>query len=212
VRFQQNRPAAKDLRPINVTLSEMAHERIENKMMQRLFGSGLAIVAFFVPLLPAVASSNIALSRAGHVVVDPSLPKAQADAQILAALRYDTFWNTGDPALAKLALAPDFTDRTLPSGRVQGISGALAASATVRQAVPDLTCEIEQMLVVGDRVVTHLHFHGHFTGHFVETQGRGQSIDFVATDIYRIAKGRIHDNWHIEDTLTFLRQLGVVAK
>lgn len=212
MQFQQDRSAAKDLRPINVTLSEMAHERIENKIMRRIFGSGLAIVALLVPLQPAIALDDNALSRAGHLVVDPSLPKAQADAQILAALRYDGFWNTGDPALAKLALAPDFTDRTLPSDRVQGISGALAASATVRQAVPDLTCEIEQMLVVGDRVVTHLHFHGHFTGHFVETQGHGQSIDFVATDIYRIANGRIHDNWHIEDTLTFLRQLGVVAK
>ncbi len=39
------------------------------------------------------------------------------------------------------------------------------------------------MIVAGDRVVVHLHFRGHFTGRFTQTQGQGQAIDFVATDI-----------------------------
>ena len=42
--------------------------------------------------------------------------------------------------------------------------------------------------------------------------GKGQSIDFIATDIYRVADGRIAENWHLEDNLTFLQQLGVIAK
>jgi len=50
-------------------------------------------------------------------------------------------------------------------------------------AIPDSRCEIEQMIVAGDRVVVHLHFRGHFTGRFKQTQGQGQAIDFVATDI-----------------------------
>src|SRR5207249_7936854 len=73
-------------------------------------------------------------------------------------------------------------------------------------AIPDSRCEIEQMIVAGDRVVVHLHFRGHFTGRFKQTQGQGQAIDFVATDIYRIANGRIADNWHIEDNLTLMQQ------
>ena len=77
-------------------------------------------------------------------------------------------------------------------------------------AVPDLSCEIEQMLVVGDRVVTHLRFRGHFTGRFNDTQGKGQAIDFIATDIYRVAEGRITDNWHLEDNLTLMGQMGLV--
>ena len=109
-------------------------------------------------------------------------------------------------------LAPDFTDRTLPVGRAQGIAGPLAASQMMRAAVPDLRCDIEQMVVAGDRVVVHLRFRGHFTGLFKQTQGQGQVIDFIATDIYRIANARIADNWHIEDNLTLLQQLGVVAK
>ena len=41
---------------------------------------------------------------------------------------------------------------------------------------------------------------------------RDELIDFIATDIYRIANGRVAENWHLEDNLTLLQQLGLVAK
>jgi len=167
-----------------------------------------ALSAVAAVSLAAAAPAEPALLQPRALIVDGSLPKAQAEAQMLAARRYDTFWNTGDEALAKAALAPGFTDRTPPPGRAQGLAGPLAASKTMRAAIPDLSCEIEQMLVAGDRVVTHLHFRGHFTGRFKDTQGRGQAIDFIATDIYRVAGGRITDNWHLEDNLAVLQQLG----
>ena len=152
------------------------------------------------------------LVQPNSLIVDGSLPKAQVDTQILAARRYATFWSTGDEVLARAALAHDFTARTLPAGRPQGLAGPLAASTLMHAAIPDIRCEIEQMIVAGDRVVVHLHFRGHFTGRFKQTQGQGQAIDFVATDIYRIANGRIADNWHIEDNLTLMQQLDLVAK
>lgn len=55
-----------------------------------------------------------------------------------------------------------------------------------RTAVPDLRCEVEQMIITGDRVVSHLHFRGSFTGTFGKLKGQGQKIDFIATDIYQI--------------------------
>lgn len=127
-----------------------------------------------------------------------------------AARRYAAFWNTGDPALAKQALSPDFMDRTLPAGREQGVNGPLQASKGFRAAVPDLKAEITDMVVDGDRVAVHLHFSGHFTGTFGATQGKGQAIDFRAFDLYRVADGRIAENWHLEDNLTLLQQMGIV--
>lgn len=143
------------------------------------------------------------------LIVAPDLSAAQRDAQILAARRYGSFWDTGDASLARAALAPGFIDRTLPAGRAQGTEGPLAASQGFRTAVPDLHCEITQMIVAADRVVAHLHFTGHFSGHFGATQGTGQAVDFIATDIYRITNGRIQENWHIEDNLTLFRQMGL---
>jgi predicted ester cyclase len=157
-------------------------------------------------------ATDTALIEPHSLIVDRSVPRAQVDIQSIAARRYDTFWNTGDEALARDALAPNFIDNTLPPGRAQGITGPLAASKVMRAAIPDMGCEIEQMIVAGDRVVAHLRFRGHFTGRFKQIQGQGQPINFIATDIYRIADGHIVENWHIEDNLTLLQQLGLIVE
>lgn len=41
------------------------------------------------------------------------------------------------------------------------------------------------------------------------TEGQGQTVDFIATDLLKVTNGRITDNWHIEDNLTLLSQMGV---
>ncbi|MBU9424344.1 ester cyclase [Burkholderia gladioli] len=175
-----------------------------------LAAAALALMATFAS--PAIAAPNgdDQLVQPRQLIVDHSLPPQRLAAQIRAARLYDTFWTTGDEAQAREALAPDFMDRTLPPGRPQGLAGPLAASKGFHAAVPDVHAEVEQMIVAGDRVITHLRFRGHFSGSFQGVQGKGQPVDFIATDIYRIRDGRIAENWHLEDNLTFLRQLGVV--
>lgn len=178
-----------------------------------LFGSAYAALsaALFIASVPVMAAdAPNDLVRPKTLIVDSHLSKAQVEQSIHAARVYDTFWSTGDETQAREALAPDFIDRTLPPGRPQGVAGPLAASKGFHAAVPDVHADIEQMIVAGDRVVTYLHFTGHFTGAFKGIQGKGQAVDFIATDIYRIQNGKITDNWHLEDNLTFLQQLGVV--
>lgn len=131
---------------------------------------------------------------------------------LLAARRYAAFWNTGDEAYARQALAADFIDRTLPEGRPQGVAGPLQASRGFRGAVPDLRVEMGDVVVAGDRVTVHLHFTGHFTGTFGKVHGAGQAIDFQAFDLYRVTDGRIAENWHLEDNLTLLQQMGIAKK
>jgi predicted ester cyclase len=65
------------------------------------------------------------------------------------------------------------------------------------------------VVVANDYVTVHMNFKGHFTGTFGKTKGQGQSIDFIATDLLKVTNGRITDNWHIEDNLTLLTQMGV---
>jgi predicted ester cyclase len=170
----------------------------------------IPLLAATLVALPALADERLVSPR--QVIADASLAPAQRDAEILAARRYATFWHTGDARYARAALAADFTDRTLPPGRAQGVPGPLAASGFVRAAIPDLQADLQQLIVAGDRVTVHYRFHGHFTGRWADTQGQGQAIDFVATDIYRIVDGKIADNWHIEDNLALMRQLGLVAR
>jgi predicted ester cyclase len=111
----------------------------------------------------------------------------------------------------KQAISPNFFDHALPAGRPQGPAGPAAASKTFLAAVPDLRVTVIQRLVVSDRIVSHLRFTGHFTGTFEGNFGKGQSVDFIATDILKITEGKITDNWHLEDNLSFLRQIGAVS-
>jgi predicted ester cyclase len=166
----------------------------------------------FALVIAYAFAADATLIEPHSLIIDRSLPRAQVASQVIAARRFDTFWNTGDKELARAALAPNFIDSTLPAGRPQGLAGPLAASKVMRGAIPDLSCEIEQMIVAGDRVVTHLRFRGHFTGHFGQIQGHGQMINFIATDIYRITDGRIAENWHLEDNLTLQQQLGLIGE
>ncbi|CAM2817304.1 ester cyclase [Janthinobacterium lividum] len=172
-------------------------------------------------LAPAILALSLLAAAPAHAAVNLPMPAhlagaAATDKVVLAARRYAAFWQSGDPALARLALADDFNDRTLPAGRAQGLAGPLQASDVFHAAVPDLQVAIEDMLVAGDRVSLRLHFTGRFTGVFPTPQGplqgQGQAIDFHAFDLYQVnAQGRISDNWHLEDNLTLLRQLGVLA-
>ena len=143
------------------------------------------------------------------LVVAETIPAAQRDAEVKAAKAFYQFWNTGDEALLKSAIAPSFTDHALPPGRPQGPDGPAFASWNFRAAVPDLSVEVRKMIVANDYVTVHMTFKGHFTGVFGKTKGQGQAIDFIATDLLKITDGRITDNWHIEDNLTLLTQMGV---
>jgi predicted ester cyclase len=169
------------------------------------------LVATLSTLVGTSAQSAEPLIQPTTLIADTRLSKSALESLTLAPRRYDTFWNTGDERLAKVALSPTFIDHTLPKGRTQGPDGPLMASKAFRSAVPDLTCEVEQMLVAGDRVTAFLHFRGHFTGTFAGRAGQDQTVDFIAVDIYRVQNGLIAEDWHLEDNLTLMQQLGIVA-
>jgi len=173
------------------------------------FRSALAALVF-IGLSGAAYSAQAEWVKPHQLIVDKSLPQAQLTANESVAREYATFWNTGDESLARDALAVNFIDKTPPEGRKQGPEGAILASRAFRAAVPDLRCEVEQMIISGNRVVSHLHFYGTFSGTFGKLKGKGQKIDFIATDIYDIREGKIAANWHIEDNLTLMKQLGAL--
>jgi predicted ester cyclase len=64
-----------------------------------------------------------------------------------------------------------------------------------------------QQIIVGGRVVSNLRVTRRFTGDLDGVRGRGQRIDYLATDIMRIADGRIVENWHVEDHVALYSQL-----
>ncbi len=155
----------------------------------------------------AYADETYQLPEPEVITGDKSLSMDQGKAMMLAAQNYAAFWDTGEEDYAKQALADDFIDLNLPEGRKQGMQGPLDASTWFRSVVPDLHCEIEEMIVVEDKVILRLKFTGHFTGKFGEIEGKGQAISFSAVDMYTIKDGKIKTNWHLEDNDTLMKQL-----
>jgi len=175
----------------------------------------IAIIGAFLLLAPNAhaieVDDNAALkiSAPKERIVDTGIDQTNLAKITRPVDAFYGFWNNGSTKLLEAALSNDFVDHTLPPGRPQGPSGPAAASTAFLSAVPDLKAEVEQQLIVGDRVVSHLHFTGHFTGAFMGRSGKGETVDFIATDILKVAEGKITDNWHIEDNLTFLQEIGV---
>ncbi|KUJ65947.1 hypothetical protein ACZ90_41570 [Streptomyces albus subsp. albus] len=143
------------------------------------------------------------------ITVDHSIGEKRAAQEVHLAQQLYTFWNTGQQKYLDAAISPRFKDNTLPAGRPQGPAGPVFASKNFRTAVPDLTCELSDLLVTGDKITARLVFRGHFTGTFNGVQGKGQSIDFNAIDIQHVDTDKIVEDWHIEDNETLLTQLGV---
>lgn len=171
----------------------------------------LAALLAATPALAAQVDDKVAVAIAApqETVTDHSLPPATIAAMLKPVEAFYGFWNNGSVALLGQALSPQFVDHTLPPNRPQGPTGPAAAAKAFLGAVPDLKVAVVQRLIVGDRVVSHLRFTGRFTGAFMGAKGRGQPIDFIATDILRVQGGRITDNWHLEDNQTFLKQIGL---
>jgi predicted ester cyclase len=178
-----------------------------------------ALIAFALVASPAPGQAQrlgdaaaIAATRPQEQIIARDLPAGRIAALLAPVDAFYGFWANGSPALLARAIGADFVDHTLPPGRPQGPAGPAAASKAFLGAVPDLKVTVVQRLIVADRVVSHLRFTGHFTGSFAGRAGQGQPVDFIATDIVRVRDGRITDNWHLEDNLTFLQQIGVVPR
>lgn len=172
----------------------------------------LTIVALAFSLTGLAQTAKLEPGKPEVLIVAAGMPAEQQTMLTTTARGFYEFWNTNDAQTLKLVISPSFTDRNLPTGRPQGPRGPLFANTQFRKAVPDLHCEVTQQILAGDSVVSNLRFQGHFTGVFGALHGTAQTIDFVATDILRIQSGKITDNWHLEDNLTFQQQIGAVKR
>ena len=97
------------------------------------------------------------------MTIDPSLSKKKRQKWSMRRAFY-AFWDTGKEELIPQTVTKDFFDNTLPKGRPQGIEGLKFAAQNFRKVVPDIHCEIEDLLVVGDKVTARLSFTGTHNG------------------------------------------------
>ena len=79
-------------------------------------------------------------------------------------------------------------------------------------AFPDASATIEDMVAEGDKVAVRVTWRATHKGEFMGITPTGKQIEMTNTLIFRIADGKLVENWATIDELRLMRQLGVIPE
>ena len=120
-------------------------------------------------------------------------------------------WNSGDVAAVPKVYSPKVVVHWSKSEDVaesHGHAGVEAAIRETRGAFPDWHEEVVDMIVEGDRVVTRYVSSGTHGGPYGGVPATGRRVEIDEISIYRIAEGKVAEQWCLADNLALRAQLG----
>lgn len=135
--------------------------------------------------------------------------KMNLDANREVVKKYHEVWSNGRIAELDKILAPDFVCHFIDGIEWKGIDGAKQSISSHRKSFPDWNEEIVDMISEGDKVVTRYKSTGTQQGTFNGLDSTGRKVTIYETSIYRIAAGKIAEQWGFPDALSLNNQLEV---
>lgn len=75
-------------------------------------------------------------------------------------------------------------------------------------AFPDIQVKIEDIFSGEDKVAVRVRVTGTHAGEFLGIQPTGKKIEYESNELYRIADGKIAEEWICSDMLTLMAQIG----
>jgi steroid delta-isomerase-like uncharacterized protein len=119
-------------------------------------------------------------------------------------------WNSKDIDTAVELLAPEYVrhDANLPD--VVGPRAQRDFLDGMFRAFPDLTLRPDRLIAQDDLVSVHLTANGTHRGEFIGIPATDREVTVQAVDIYRLADGRIAEQWVIIDVWGLMQQLGAI--
>lgn len=112
--------------------------------------------------------------------------------------------------LTESVISADYVDHDAIPGAPGGIEGFNYGVATYREAFPDLTIMVDDMLAEDDKVVTHWTATGTHLGELMGIPATGKSVRVSGIAIDRCTDGKVVEHWDVFDQMGMLQQLGVV--
>jgi steroid delta-isomerase-like uncharacterized protein len=183
------------------------------------------IVPVFVALLVVlIATGTLALGYSGPAAARQTSPTAgtpcpPTSAEENAALvrrYYEEAYNGRNPVLAHELLADHFVRHNVGAphrDQAHGNADDVARVEAWLTAFPDLHITIEKLIATEDTVVVWNIWRGTHEGPLPQWDApvTGQAMERESIVIYGVACGQIAENWIVQDNLTMLRQLGIIA-
>jgi predicted ester cyclase len=138
----------------------------------------------------------------------------------LAHRLINEWWNTDppDPAVADELIGPDFIDHVNP-GQIPGPEGvkqgAAKQAAEEAGAMGDRRYTLGELIAEGDKVVAVGSWSGTHQGDletpFGTRPGTGKSVTIKTIHVFRIADGKVAEQWGMFDELGFYQQVGAIS-
>jgi steroid delta-isomerase-like uncharacterized protein len=119
-------------------------------------------------------------------------------------------WDRGNLSVVDEVVAEDFAYHGSPPGIPATREGFRQVIALSREAFPDLSLEIEDVVAEGDRVAVRYTMRGTHPGDLMGIPPSGEQVSVPGIVILRVADGKLTDRWENADELGMMQQLGVV--
>jgi steroid delta-isomerase-like uncharacterized protein len=108
-------------------------------------------------------------------------------------------------------VAQDYLDHDAVPGQGPGLEGAKQQRwAMYFAAIPDLHATIDDMVAEGDKVVVRYTAEGTQLGQLPGIPPTGKRFRTSGISVYRLAEGKLAEQWEQADMLGLMQQLGVI--
>lgn len=124
------------------------------------------------------------------------------------ANRFYELISVGDSEAAAALVAPLYVGHGLGSGG--GPDSVRQDLDTWLAAAPDLTIDVRDTIIEGDKVAVRMKMRGTQTGKFAGIPPSGRPFQISATDILRVVDGKIVEAWTLCDLASMFSQVGAL--
>jgi len=164
-----------------------------------------------IGVISSLNQADIDISFEGPIPTDTyetSIDIAQKNKE-LALKANELIWNQGRFETLETMFAIDFVQHFLPSGTEStGVEALQRHTEELRQAFPDWSEVINLVVAEGNFVVLQYTSTGTNQGPFSGRQPTGRKIRISEITVFRMAKGKIAEQWLLPDLYSLQRQLG----
>ncbi|MEA2422435.1 MAG: hypothetical protein QOF55_1534 [Thermoleophilaceae bacterium] len=112
-----------------------------------------------------------------------------------------------DTAVVDEFFAEGFVSHNNPPGFPPGVEGVKQFFATFRDAFPDVTVAIDELVADGDRVAVATTFTGTHEGELMGLAPTGRRVSVTGIDVVRVSGGKIVEHRGLTDIVGLMRQL-----
>ena len=148
-------------------------------------------------LLPATACSS------------GGSPNLEANKELILRVHRD-LWSEGNLEVLDDLIGPDFVGHAPIGADWIGSEGLRERIVAHRATFPDWSEEVKALVAEGDLVAVRFTSTGTDEGGFRGNVATGRRVEIQEYAIYRVAKGRVVEQWVLPDLLGLQQQLGQV--